>query len=144
MTPPGQHATGRPAQPPPGLGLIEFPSLESQVPTRREVRTIAQKNMMALFGQEVMLIPKTNRVLLGADFFDEDAGLEYDTNLKGGSAKAAHPEGWQFQGSHWRPRGGIASDPGAGKKARHDIVSASGAVSKDGARSEEPKEKEDK
>ena len=143
MTPPGQNAKEGPPRSPPGLGLVEFPSLESNVPSRRDIRAIAKRNMMALFGQEVMLLPNTNRVLLSAQSSDDDVGLEDDMNMGWSSDQIVHPEGWQSQGSLWRPRGGIASDPGAGKSARADMVSFSRAVSEVGVRGKKPENKKE-
>ena len=54
-TPPKRPASqnakeGRPRSLP-GLGLVEFPSPASAVPSKNEIRAIAKRNMMALFGQ---------------------------------------------------------------------------------------------
>ena len=97
MTPPDKDPNGRPSRSPPGLVSIEFPPPRTRVPTRREVRDIAKKNMMALFGHEVVLIPNTNRRLLSAESSEEDAELEHDMNLTGGKDQIVHPEGWQSQ-----------------------------------------------
>ena len=67
---------------PPGLGTHEYPTLVSIVPTNHEEAAIAKAHMMALIGQEVVVVPDKNRVVRGARSVYDD--IELDTNMKQG------------------------------------------------------------
>ena len=59
-TPPSQNAKEERPHSPPGLGLVEFPSLASAVPSKHVIRAISNIHRMAQFGQEVCLKPETS------------------------------------------------------------------------------------
>ena len=109
--------------PPPGLGTEEYPITVSTVPTKHEEKAIAKRNMMALFGQEVVVVSKKNRVVRSAQNLTED--IELDTNLNKGIHidKAVQSEGRLPQGSRWLPRQGTKSDPGVEMNIRASTTS---------------------
>ena len=64
---------------PPGLENQEYPNLKSDVPTRHEEKTIAQRNLViarknarCIFGQELEVVPNSSRVVRSAQNLDTD------------------------------------------------------------------------
>ena len=117
-TPPRPTHNAGILQSPPGIEKREFPTFASVVPTRHEENTIAQRsmdiakrNMMALFGKEIVVAAKSSRVVRSARSPEEDERRDTDMNLMLNYTKNTKSEGWRHQGSQWVPRLS-QSDPG--------------------------------
>ena len=83
-------------------------------------RIIAKKNMLFVFGQEVMLIPKKkSRLANDAQYTDEDSEHEepadgVDTeNIAASSDRTANYDGqpWMKLGQLWCPKRGVPPPP---------------------------------
>ena len=115
-TPPRPQHLDDDLRSPPGLEIQEYPLLDSHVPTKHQEnmrRIAAQKNMISVFGQE-LVIPQTRSITVSSS---QTVGEERepDRHLKDGEE---HEQG-RTVGGLVAPREPMASPAGGKARPRH-------------------------